>query len=293
MTGDVFGIPTGARDWWFNVTTLSTASVWNKPRGVSFIHILAFGGGAGGGSPADRASGAAGAGAGGGGSGAGMVGFFQAHLVPDTFYVRVGRPGPGATAVNNSGSAGGDTMVFVKPEQAAANTLLFSNGGSGGAAAGTAGSGASASTITLMRLASLGVWTASAGQTGSAGTSSAVGADVTPNTSGPTCAGAAGGGTSIGNAGFAGGNILAGYLPAISGGAGTGVAGAHGIWLPKPLIGTGGAGGGGSGTAGGGRGGDATGYGCGGGGGGSGTTAAGGSGLGGNGGPGLVVITAW
>ena len=141
-----------------------------------------------------------------------------------------------------------------------------------------------------------GIFNSIAGVNGAAGGAFGVGGSITITR--PTTGGAGGGGITTLNVGSAGGNITGlGFIPTISGGDNTGVAGGNGFnqFLPSsilstesPLFFTGGAGGGSNPNGTGGNGGNG-GFGCGGGGGGGGLT----GGSGGRGGDGLVIITCW
>jgi len=274
-----------------NTTTTNGWLSWMKPAGCSWIYIWAVGAGGAGGRPNNGAVTNAGTG---GSSGAVTRILIPATLVPDILYVR---PAAGAAppAVNN---AGGNNSVAsylsIAPNTTAQNLICTFNGSIGNVSAAAT----SASGIWL----NVGLFTSIAGQSGSAGATSAntSGSNLAFGASGLPVTGGAGGGNGTG----AGGDITgAGLMPTRSGGAGTiGGAGADGFrqgqnFAPGfklfPLLFSGGAGGGGDangGTAGsGGRGS----WGCGGGGGGGSTSASGTSGNGGNGGDALILIGAF
>ena len=98
------GAPTVATSW----------QVWNKPRGVSFIHLFVLGGGGGGGGGVLGAASTA-AGGGGGASSTQTSMIIPAFALPDVLYVSVGVGGAGGAggAAGASGSAGVASIVSI------------------------------------------------------------------------------------------------------------------------------------------------------------------------------------
>jgi hypothetical protein len=262
----------------------NTWQPWVKPNGIKFVQIVCIGGGGGGGRPTVNS----GSGGGGGGSGGLTSVIYEAKTLDDLLYVQPGLGGPGATTTGSTGTAGNLSVVSRTIGTAAPQRIVSATGGS----AGTAGAGGAAGTISgtaNIPLATGGQSFYVAGVVGSTG----IGAVSQTAYAAGILTGGAGGGTGIN---VTGGSIIGAYnLPTISGGVGaTTIAagkGADGIWLWKPMAGTGGAGGGGVSTGTGGLGGNGA-YGCGGGGGGGAATG-GTTGNGGNGGSGLVIISCW
>jgi hypothetical protein len=164
------------RFWVFTPTGTIATSVfqtWRKPPGISFVHIIAVGGGAGGASGLGTNSGGTLAGGGGGGSGSVTNVFLPAYLVPDILYIAPGRGGPGgvpttSTTVRNVGTAGQGTFIGYHPVTSAGYTLCFANGGNPGNSAGTGGTTSATNTLSLPA-AQIGLrsyYTAQAGGTG-------------------------------------------------------------------------------------------------------------------------------
>ena len=286
----------------------SNWQIWTKPNDAMLIHILCIGGGGGGGSGRKDSTGTTRFGGGGGGSSAVTSMYVPAFLIPDTLYVQVGLGGAGGAAQTvftngNAGANGGYSYVAFYPDFNLGNLLLSANGGSAGgggtASAGTAGAAGTALSISSSSpfYLGLGQWTSTTGQAGSSSSATAVPTALT--ISGVTCGGAAGGGVSSSNIGFAGGainspSVLIPYLTSLSGGAASASSPAtnNGYVVKKPLMFIGGAGSGASAVVGSGSltGGNGA-IGCGGGG--SGATILTNSGAGGKGGNGIVIITSY
>lgn len=264
--------------------TTATWQAWVKPSGIKFVQFVCIGGGGGGGRP----SVASGSGGGGGGSGAITSVIYAAKTLEDVLYVQPGLGGPGATTTGSTGTAGSISIVSRTIGTAVGQRICSGAPGSGGTA-GAGGAPGGIATTANIPLSTGGQPFFTIGVTGSTG----VGAASQTAYAVSIVTGGAGGGTGTN---IAGGNITGAYnLPTISGGIGrqTTAAGAgeHGIWLWKPMSGTGGAGGGGVSTGTGGAGGNGA-FGCGGGGGGGAATG-GTTGNGGNGGSGLIIISCW
>jgi hypothetical protein len=141
-----------------NVTTASTSfSTWQKPRGCSFIHILAIGGGGGGGAGGVGAGTGSTGGGGGGGSGAISSMLYFANDLPDTLYVSVGKGGAGG-APGSAGAAGVAAEVAIWPDATAYTGIVIAYGGAGGqvGTVGTGGTGGPSTSILSMNLAGLG-----------------------------------------------------------------------------------------------------------------------------------------
>jgi hypothetical protein len=307
----------------FYVGSLATNAggwlTWVIPRNASWVYMLCVGGGSGGGGGQNQSGGIAGGGGGGGGSGALAKLLIPASFLPKTLYLSPGiggaQVGAGAT-----GSAGVRSFIADKPFASATTTqdlVLVSGaaaatGGQAGALTGSGGNGETIATTALQPYASLGLWTAIAGQAGgTSGSSGAAGTAVVWGGAGiPFSGGGGGGSTNTTTGTFAGGGITgAGLVPTLAGGvAGGATPGNPGLNLTLPtgsiaagalLVGqvfatTGGSGAGSNATGGtiaaGGKGGIGSG---GGGGGGAGGTTGGTGGPGGAGGPGLIVIAWW
>lgn len=272
-------IPFADNENTFIFTNGGSLNSWFKPKGIKFVNIMCMGGGGGGG------QGVTNSGAGGGGGAAAISSaLYTASSIPDTLTVIAGVGGAGATTSGGSGSAGGTSYVLVRSDtQTQSSAALCSALGGNGAAGQSAATASIARTLANMPYAAMALqYLFIAGGAGSLTTALALSSRF-------NCAGAAGGG--ILNDGY---NVTgSGILPTINGGTSTNIDGADGIWIWKPMCGTGGAGGRGvsgispGGT--GGKGGNGA-YGCGGGGGGAGNVS---SGNGGRGGDGLVIITCW
>lgn len=269
--------------------------VWNKPRGVSGVYILAVGAGGNGGNGAVGANSAA-AGGGGGASGGQTQAVFAANMLPDTLYV--------------TAQWASSAIVRTGPAYSVQDVLVYANSGSNGnnASGATAGTGAfssGASTIGNFSLAGAGLFRAFGTGAGATGGSSA----TYPTTGIRVCGGA--GGAALGAAGAVGvqgGSIPTSGIgqPGLAGGAGGssatvppggGSSGAGILVFDRAFNLHGGAGGGsthGSATGAGlvGANGGNGDPGCGGGGGGGALTGST-QGLGGRGGPGFVVILSW
>ena len=228
------------------ITTTSWRT-WEKPRGISMIHITCFGagGGGGGGTTTNQLGG------GGGGSGGQTTLLIPAHVLPDILYVSPGKGGDGTTVFGNTGGSGTGSYVSIAPSTAAIYVACFANGGTGGSFGG--GNGGVIATQVNALMSSQGFFFALAGQ---GGQSSAGSRSITYPTSGLLVSGGAGGGPggSFTSSGF-GGNITAPtqasitFFSTVPGSAdGTGIPGSNGISLFQPLLSTGGAGGGGRGA---------------------------------------------
>lgn len=272
------------------ITTTSWRT-WEKPRGISMIHITCFGGGSGGGGGISVNQ----QGGGGGGSGGQTTLLIPAHVLPDILYVSPGRGGAGATVFNSPGSRGTGSYVSIAPSTAAIYVACYANGSDGAAGGNIGGDPAGVAAQQQALMSFQGFFFPLAGQRGSTGASSI----TYPTTGLLLSAGAAGGpGGSFTSNGF-GGNITAPtqssirFFSDVPGGAdGTGVPGSNGISLFQPLLSTGGAGGGGRGATGialNGSGGNG-GFGSGGGGVGNAGGFINAGTRGGNGGDGLVII---
>ena len=262
-----------------------------KPRNAKFIEIFCLGAGGGGGHVSNGTSGTNGGG--GGGAGGIVRGIIPAFLLPDTFYILVGKGGIGAKTPGTVGAGG---ITYLSLDGTISEQTLICKSSTitaGGGQFENPGAAATVSAVTLSAFGNLGLFTATAGGGGGAGGTSTptVGnSQIALSTSIVT--GGAGGGGKTAGAFAAGGNITAAsaiLTSTVLGGQTTGANGADGYGTLSPFCGTGG--GGGAGLAGGsgigGKGGKGF-YGCGGGGGG-GTTSVGA--FGGDGGDGLVIIT--
>lgn len=281
-----------------NGSTFQSFTIPNKVKMVSFLIIGAGGGGGGGSQPAGAA--ATYAGGGGGGSGSIFSAIIPAIFLPETIYLRLGNGGNGgarAVTTGGTGTAGDTTYITMRPTINSPDLIMQLPGGSGGAGgAGGAPAGGATATVGTMYLNGPGIFVnTTAGQAGSAGSSS------TPTSrqvleGSILCGGAGGGGcTGASSSGFAGGTIAFGFQsPTLPGGSPE-QNGIDGVWNWQYMFGSGGSGGGGSpnstGTTG--NGGNGA-YGCGGGGGGSSRLSGlGAGGAGGRGGDALAIISVW
>lgn len=187
---------------------------WNKPRGVTFIHIFMIGAGGGGGEGAVGAASTAGGGGGGSSGGQSSLLIPALHL-PDVLFVSVAR-GNGSNS-STSVSAGFTSYVSIIANQGApasrATVLSANAGGSGGKAnagtGGALGTAASASGVSSCCLAGLGVSSFLGGQAGIVGGAAVAGGGLTLPTTGLCFTGGTGGGglPAANNAGTAGGLI--------------------------------------------------------------------------------------
>lgn len=279
---------------------------WHRPRKATMIQIICIGAGGGGGGGQPRASAADGGGGGGGGTGGIASLTIPAWFIPEMIWVSVGFGGIGGNAGVNTSGSGTRSLVLDRhydDPNFQGRTLVISSTGQGGGGSnatttsgGAAGIGASVTVQNDAAYSNIGIWSAIAGQSGSAGGAhtGANGAGVTWGASGVPGSGATGGAGSTGTD-FAGGAITggpgapAGFVSPIAGGVANGGPGLDAIKkLFPPFLWAGGTGGGSDDNATGGKGGDG-GIGCGGGGGGAGVT----GGTGGKGGDGLIIISWW
>jgi hypothetical protein len=284
----------------FRTNIFYKSEAWTKPKGITMISITAIGAGGGGGGGTTNALAAARGGGGGGGSGAITRLTIPEMFIADTLMVNIGIGGAGGVSGSGAGVKGGDTYVDMS---VAGNgriyTFVVVASGGTGANGSTAGAGGVSANVQDAIYATLGVWTATAGQSGLNGNNTTGSNILYGNTIGlPITAGAPGGGMVGGSTtATSGGTILGnGFVPTNSGGTGNTIfsGGTNGTFSIKPFYSLGGSGGGGGGTTpiSGGDGGNG-GPGCGGGGGGSGTSPTGAGGTGGRGGDGLVIIECW
>jgi len=279
----------------------SAMQTWVKPPNARFVHFYVIGGGGGGGA---GTSGAAGSNRSGGGGGAGSsitMGLFQANMLPDILYLRVGVGGSGGTqgattSPAYNGATGGISYVSISPSNitTAQNVVLASalasanGGGAGGGAGGGGGTAPTAWTAVNSLFNDLGLVTTLAGDAGVATNLS--------KTLSRICSGGAGGGHTVTSTPNSGGTLNAtGFIANVLGGPNTGGAGSGGRAtnflsmygsVYQPMFFLSGAGGGAINSGTGGAGGNGS-FGAGGGGGGAGTTGGGG----GRGGDGLIIIT--
>ena len=274
-----------------------TAIPWTIPRNTSWVYLLCVGGGANGVVGATGGIGVGAAGGAGGGSGAMSRLIIPAIFLPKVLYLYPGGPSGGLSYIADTQSNN------VSP--GAPDTVLQSgNASPSGATAG------SIDTATNHVYSGTGLWTAVAGQAGTAGGTNAgtAGSTLLFGVSGIFCsAGTGGGGCNTVSTVGAGGIIAATtLLPTIPGGLAAGGAGQNGAnWstrqsgslatalMSQPFLTTGGTGGGGKSGGTGGAGGNGGVGSGGGGGGGGGGTAGGTGGAFGLGGPGLIVLAWW
>ena len=223
------------------ITTTSWRT-WEKPRGISMIHITCFGAGQGGGGGNSVNQ----QGGNGGASGGQTTLLIPAHVLPDVLYVSPGRGGAGQTVFGTTnGPAGTASYVSIAPSTDAIYTACYANGGGT-----TSNTGGAIASQTLALMSSLGQFFALAGQSGASSDSS-----VTYPTTGLLVSAGAGGGRggSLGSA--VGGSITAPtqssirFFSNVPGGAQGANDGSNGISLFQPLLSTGGAGGGGQGNS--------------------------------------------
>ena len=275
--------------------------VWNKPLNARFVHFYVIGGGGGGGAGTTGAAGGSRNGGGGGAGSAITIGLFQANVLPDILYLKVGAGGAGGTqgattSPAYNGTTGSISYVKIDPATGitAQNVVLASAlasasaGGNGGGAGGGGGTAPTAWTAVNSIFNDLGLVTVLAGDSGVASNTS--------KTLSRICSGGAGGGSCVTSTANSGGTLdAAGFISDVLGGPNTGGAGSGGVAtnLPsmygnvyQPMYFLSGAGGGAINSGVGGVGGNGS-YGAGGGGGGAGTTGGGG----GAGGDGLIIIT--
>jgi hypothetical protein len=268
---------------------------WQKPRGITMVHIIAIGAGGGGGGGHTAATGSSKGGGGGGASGAVSRLYIAANLCPENLKITIGGGGAGG-AVSSNGTSGGTTIIeaFRTIGTLATYILSAEGGGAGGggtaAVRGPAGTAGVIATTASANFSNEGVSNFSSGQPGDLGGVIGGGAGVSQalsNQTSPFSGGAGGGGA--GTSSNNGGNQT-GFadIPTVPGGTVTVPNGGDGFFRLNPFYSTGGAGGYGNNVGSGGNGGNGA-LCCGGGGGGAGTT----GGIGGRGGNGLVIITCW
>ena len=271
-------------------------TTWLKPRGATFVYILAIGGGGGGGNGVGNTAGTARAGGGGGAGGATTVGLFPAILLPDVLYVQAGDAGIGNGANATSSFVGHELVGTL----AAAESILIKADFGKNGQNGVTGTGGAGGTVGVASIASdqyrmhIGQVISYAGEAGLVGGDAAVGTPTGSQiaSNGHMAFGGCGGpGTT--SADFSGSGrtntdtlIWAHrWLPLA---AGATVAGNPGMLTSAPYMSFGGTGGGSQNSGAGQRGGFGI-WGSGGGGGGGGTSA----GIGGDGGHGVVIICAY
>jgi len=261
-----------------------------KPRNAKFIEIFCLGGGGGGGHSLVSAGSQVGAG---GGGSAGIVrGIIPAFLLPDIFFILVGKGGIGSKTSGTAGGTGGISYISLDGTTSEQTLICKSSTSTaaGGSATATAGTAASIAVTSLSAFGNLGLFTAIAGVAGTNGGANTGGAGTSQTALGTNIVtGGAGGGGKTALVFGAGGSILPAPVvltTQVSGGVTAGQDGANGYGTLIPFCGTGGAGGAGITTGTGGKGGKGF-YGCGGGGVGCGSVAT----AAGDGGDGLVIIT--
>jgi hypothetical protein len=131
------------RFWFYAGASGSTAfRTWNKPPGISFVHIICIGGSGGGGGGSARRAGVSIIGATGGASGAMTSTLLPSYNTPDILYIlpgyggnggQGGLSGSGATpGLGSVGTAGTPSYVCYYPNTAAGYVLNIANGGGGG-----------------------------------------------------------------------------------------------------------------------------------------------------------------
>ncbi len=302
-------LATGAAGW----------QTWTIPRNATFVYLLCVGGGASGAGGQSSGASTLGGGGGGGGSGAKARLLIPASFLPKTLYLSPGAGGAGVAAAT-AGNPGVLSYVSDQPGATAVQDLILVSGtlpATGPVlpvgASSAAGAAETIATNTGQVYSGLGIWTAIAGQAGTAaGASAGAGVNGAWGAVGIFCSGGTGGGTTNtttgqGSGGLIGevaGGLVSGNLPGGVAGGGRGNNGQTFETLIGGTLGSivdagqlfatlGGTGGGAkaSGTAGDGGSG---GYGSGGGGGGGGGGTSGGTGgRGGAGGPGFILVSWW
>lgn len=266
---DLFNTPTPQQSNCQEFYGGGTTRDWVKPRGASMVRIMLIGAGGGGGNGSSTVGG------GGGGSGAITSWIGPAMFVPDVLRITVGTGG--TSGVNATASS-----VIYQAKDGTGYTLLTANGGVSGTTVVTGGTAAAA--MTNNAFGASGIFTSTAGQAGTDGSSAGAGVNQTASATTFLSGGAGGAGAAANTGGSVTPNYGYTALPATT--AGGTVLGANGYFIQQPiLVGSGGAGGTTSTSAGtaGGRGG----IGCGGGGAGEDGAS------GGRGGDGAVFIWAW
>jgi hypothetical protein len=292
---DVFNIPSGTQST-FTFYATGNWQTFQKPRNAKFIQIFCLGAGGGGGGGSFQPTTTARGGSGGGASGGIVRGIIPAFLLPDIFYILVGKGGLG----NSSGLAGGAGGIsYVSLNGTTSEQTLICKSSTSVAGGGlvpvntSGGSGGVVPTVSVPALSAfgnLGLFSAITGLVGGGGSnSSGTGAGLIALSSLIVTGGAGGAGKGVIT--FSGFSITPAPViltSAVNGGVEDGGNGDSGYGTQQPFCGTGGAGGGSVNTSGvGGAGGNGY-YGSGGGGGACGVSA---GGKGGNGGDGLVIIT--
>ena len=141
------------RTWVYSAGRSAIYQTWQKPPGISFVHIIAIGGGGGGGGGRANDDSALIYGAVGGASAAFASCFYPAYSIPDILYINVGAGGAGGigTGLGINGGDGGtglQTRVGWRPNTTAIFNLCSANPGSGGVGGRQFGSGfAAAGTV--------------------------------------------------------------------------------------------------------------------------------------------------
>jgi hypothetical protein len=292
---------------------------FNVPRNASMLYAICVGGGGSGGG--GQTSGTGVVGGGGGGVGSGGMGrlLIPTIFLPRTLYLLPGAGGLGVAAAT-LGNAGARSIISVQPStslqtscQILVSGTAAATGGAAGAASATAGAAETLATNSLTAFSGLGIWTAIAGQIGSAsGASGGAGVAVSGGAAGIPVSGGAGGGTTNTTTGDGIGGAVTGQalalVPTVAGGAAAGGRGQDGFNrgqmtfsanlmanLSREIMAfTGGSGGGAAHGGGVGGQGGAGAFGSGGGGGGGGGGTGGGTGgRGGEGGPGFIYLAWW
>ena len=268
---------------------------WQKPRGITMIHIIALGGGGGGGGGHTAPTGSAKSGGGGGASCAVSRLYIPANVCPENLEITIGAGGAGGAASLNGTSGGATIIEAFRTIGTSATYVLIANGGGFGGAGnaalrGAAGSAGIIATTASANFSNEGVNNFSVGQGGALGGLPGGSAGISlalTNLTSPFSGGAGGGGAGTSNNN---GGSQTGFadITTIPGGTVASPNGGDGFFRLNPFYSTGGAGGYGNNVGSGGNGGNGA-IGCGGGGGGAGTT----GGIGGRGGNGLVIITCW
>src|SRR5277367_4843467 len=227
---------------WLVGSLATNAGAWTPfviPRNATWMYLLTVGGASSGGGGQTSATGVLGGGGGGGASGAMSRLIIPAFFLPKTLYLSPGTGGLGVAAAT-IGNAGVRSFIADQPFSGAttAQDLVLVSGaaaataGATGGASAAGGTGETIATNVLQPYTSLGLWTAIAGQNGSAsGASATAGGAVAWGGSGIFCSGGTGGGTTnTTTTNAAGGAITgAGLVPTIPGGTAPGGAGRSGF----------------------------------------------------------------
>jgi hypothetical protein len=171
------------RTWVYSAGRSTIYQTWQKPPGISFVHIIAIGGGGGGGGGRANDDSALVYGAVGGASSCFASCFYPAYSIPDVLYINVGAGGAGGIGTGigvngGDGSSGNATRVGWRPNTTTIFNLCAATAGAGGVGGrttiqGAASTGAPPAVSAFAPLGQAGIRSSVIGQNSTANNTSA------------------------------------------------------------------------------------------------------------------------